>query len=217
MLWADAFVGYASYDGVHDWNDAEHVAHKFIQILKGEPANGYARLPTGGGNTVKITSANPDAAFRVWGQWASARAAEAHPGGAVLIPIPSSSCLAIGQDAKGRALAEAVARYSPGFDVLDALHWNRELLKASKGGPRDVPTLFENLRVLVDLPKRPAILIDDVVTGGGHAIACAQGLRRYGVAVAHVIAAAKTVKAPPAAGLFDIRAWDLEHDPFADW
>lgn len=215
-LWAHCYGGYASYDSAYEWGNDEYRAYKLIQTLKGEAINGYAELRRLNGTWTTITTANPSGAFAVWGEWAAAKVQQLESEGAFLIPVPSSSCLAIGQDAKGRKLAEAVAERAGGFKVKDALHWQEQLLKASKGGPRDVDTLFENLRVLTDLKKRPVILVDDVITGGGHAIACAKALRWAGHKVEHIIAAAHTVKAPPPKGMFAIDAWDLEADPF-DW
>jgi hypothetical protein len=213
-LWAHVYSGYASYGNVHPWHDDEHVAHKFIQILKGEVPSGYAWLPRPNGTKVKITNAQPAGAFEVWGSFAAQKAAQIYPNGAYLIPIPTASCLAIGDDPKGRTLANVVAERLQGFEALDALHWNEQFVKASKGGPRDPDILFGNVQVRTDLEKRPVILIDDVITGGGHAIACARALRWAGHEVRHVIAAAHTVKAPPANGMFNIEAWDLEDDGF---
>lgn len=215
-LWAHVYSGYASYEGAYSWGDEEHVAHKFVQILKGEPANGYAWLPRPDGTNVKISTALSHAAFNAWGTWAAAKAEEIYPtGGALLIPIPSASCLTIGADAKGNALAAAVASRSNGFRAVDGIHWAEQLTKASKGGPRDVETLFKNVRIKTTLEKLPVILIDDVITGGGHATACAKALRYFGHQVEHVIAAARTVKSPPSAGMFKIESWDLEASPFA--
>lgn len=214
-LWAHCYSGYASYENAYSWGNDEHSAHKWVQALKGEPINGYAQLKRPNGQWIKITTAQPAGAFQIWGEWAAERVKALLPAGGLLIPIPSSSCLAIGTDKKGKALADAVAQRAPGFDAVDAIHWDQQFAKASKGGPRDEATLYKNIRVLNDLDKRPVILIDDVVTGGGHAIACAKALRWAGHQVEHVVAAAHTVKSPPAKGMFALEPWDLEADPFA--
>lgn len=216
-LWAHVRGGYASYDGAHQWGDDEHSAHKFVQTLKGEPINGYAHVKRPNGSWVRITTATPAGAFQVWGEWAAAKVQALLPGGGFLIPVPSSSCLAIGADVKGKALADAIATRAPGFATVEALHWAEQLKKAREGGPRDVATLFQNARVLTDLDKRPVILVDDVITGGGHAVACAKALRWAGHDVQHIVAAAHTVKAPPATGMLSIDPWDLEADPFDGW
>ncbi|WP_156347859.1 phosphoribosyltransferase [Sphingomonas sp. Leaf231] len=209
-LSAHVFGGYASYEGEHPWRDPEHVAHKFIQILKGEQANGHAWLPRPSGGTVKISTALATNAFDVWGRWAASVLTGIYPDGASLVPIPSASCVAVGTDAKGRALAEAIVIHAPKFQAVDALHWIEEWPKARNGGPRDPDVLVENVKIGRDLPKRPVVLVDDVITGGGHAVACARTLRSAGYEVDHVIAAARTVKSPPASGMFKIDSWDAE-------
>ncbi len=217
-LWAHVYGGYASYDNAYQWGDAEWAALKFVQILKGQAANGAAMLPRPDGSKVKISNALSHAAFNAWGTWAAARVQSLYPqGGAYLVPIPSSTCLVLGDDEKGTALAKAVATRSAGFQVIDAIHWAEKLQKASKGGPRDARTLLANARARNDLEKRPIVLVDDVITGGGHAMACAQIMRSFGHEVSHVVAAAHTVKSPPTGGLFKIEPWDLEANPFFDF
>ncbi|WP_203311116.1 phosphoribosyltransferase [Sphingomonas beigongshangi] len=214
-LWAHVYGGYASYENAYPWGDGEHVAHKFVQLLKGEVANGYGWLPraTGPGK-LKISTPLRHNAFAAFGEWGGAIANQLYPDGAWLVPVPSSSCLSVGQDPKGRALAAAIAARSASRSV-DALHWHIQLPSARSGGPRDAETLFANVRARTDLAKRPVVLVDDVVTGGGHAIACARALRALGHEVEHVIAGARTVKSPPVGGMFAIADWDLEANPFA--
>lgn len=216
-LTGHVYGGYASYEGGHGWGDHEHVAHKFIQILKGEQANGYAWLPRPNGASVKISTALSERAFQAWGRWAASVATKLLPQGGFLVPIPSSGCTAIGQDEKGRALATAISQHAPAFMVMEALHWAEEWPKARNGGPRDPDILLSNVRVLPNLEKRPVILVDDVITGGGHAIACAKALRSRGHAVEHVIAAARTVKGQPPNGMFNIDSWDLEAPKLLGW
>ncbi|WP_294195895.1 hypothetical protein [uncultured Sphingomonas sp.] len=209
-LTAHVFGGYASYEGEHKWRDPEHVAHKFIQILKGEQANGHAWLPRPSGGTIKISNALANNAFDVWGRWAASVLIGIYPEGATLVPIPSSNCVRVGSDTKGRALAEAIVVHARQFGAVDALHWIEEWPKARNGGPRDPDVLVGNLKIGSGLPKRPVVLVDDVITGGGHAVACARAIRGAGFEVAHVIAAARTVKNPPANGMFKIESWDVE-------
>jgi adenine/guanine phosphoribosyltransferase-like PRPP-binding protein len=111
-------------------------------------------------------------------------------------------------------LAALAAQPDAGYSALQCLHWGEQFQKARDGGPRDVARLYANSRVRDDLPPQRIILIDDVVTGGGHLIACARALRSRGHTVEHAICAAHTVKSPPAQGLWNIEPWDLEADPF---
>lgn len=216
-LTAHVYCGYASYDGGHEWGQSEYDAFKLIHILKGEPIKGYVTLRKPDGQWTRMTTENPAGGFEIWRQWASAKAAEVAPGGAMLVPVPSSSCTGFGGDAKGMRLATEASNPAAGYHPLECLHWHEQFEKASKGGPRDVATLFPNVRVRDDLEPQRIILVDDVVTGGGHLIACARALRAVGHTVEHAICAGRTVKTPPAAGLWTIAPWDLEADPFEDW
>jgi hypothetical protein len=213
-LWVHVHGGYASYEGTpHEWGQAEFDAMKLVQTLKGNAINGYATLKKLDGGWATFRTGTPEGAFDLWGQWAGAKACEILPGGGLLVPVPSSTCLAIGADVKGRKLAEAAQAHAAPFTVTDALHWAVQFAKSAEGGPRDPRVLFENLRVLTQLPKREVVLVDDVVTGGGHLIACARALRWAGHKVEHAICAALTVHAPPSGGMWNIPARDLEAAP----
>lgn len=203
--------GYPSYEGSGaEWGQFEYDAFKLVQTLKGKPINRYATLKTIGGKWVKITTANPEGAFELWGAWSGAKVQELVPDGALLVPIPSADCLAIGADEKGRALANATKAYAPNCEVAEMLHWNQQYAKASEGGPRDYATLFENFRVLTDQPKREVVLIDDVVTGGGHLRAAANVVRWAGHEVRYAVCVARTVSCRPSNGMFAVPPWDAE-------
>lgn len=197
-LMLDVHGGYPSYTYAgEEWGQADFDAFKLVQILKGKPINKYASLKKADGKLVTITTANPGPAFELWGEWAAGVVAAKGLRSGLLVPVPSSTCLELGADPKGARLAKEVADRVPGFSAASMLHWNVEYPKASEGGPRDVPTLYENLRIQDGLPPQQIILIDDVVTTGGHAIACARALRTFGHTVEHVVAVAQTVWTHP--------------------
>lgn len=213
-LWAHVHGGYASYEGTpHNWGQVEYDAYKLVQTLKGNSINGYATMKKVDGKWVTFRTETPEGAFALWGEWAGAKALQIAPAGALLVPVPSSSCLAIGSDEKGRKLAQAVEAYAPGFSLAEALCWAVQFAKSAEGGPRDPDILFKNVRVATHLEKRDVVLIDDVVTSGGHLIACARALRWAGHKVEHALCVAHTVHGPPAGGMFSIPPWDLEADP----
>lgn len=208
-----SYCGYPSYDGMTTWNGSDHDAHMFVQTLKGRAINGYVTLRKPSGPWVTFRTETPQGAFDIWSEWAGGLAQSLLPEGGLLVPVPSSNCLEVGDDAKGRKLAEHVAVRARGFAVAEALTWHEQLQKASEGGPRDPDILFENIRVNTTLPKREVILLDDVSTTGGHMLASAWALRWAGHQVRYAICAASTVKVRPENGIFKINPRDLEADP----
>lgn len=203
--------GYPSYGVVGEaWKTADWDAFKLVQALKGKPIKGYATLKKANGKWIRIEAGACEPAFELFGEWAVTRLQGLGLSGGLLVPIPSSDCLAIGTDAKGQKLAAAIASRVEGFVVGDALHWAEQLPKAADGGPRDVATLYRNVRVRTSLPKVPIVLIDDVVSTGGHLIACAKAMRYFGYTVEHAICAAQTLNTHPEGDMFSIETRDLE-------
>lgn len=209
-LWLHVHGGYPSYAGlgIH-WNDDDWRAYKMVKALKGEPFKGYADVRRPTGQPIRISETNPTGAFRVFGEWGAAKLQQLGLKGGWLVPVPSSTCLALGSDVKGRGLASAIAHRAPGFTVLEALCWGAALQKSSAGGPRDFDTLYANLRIQQKLPAGNIILVDDVITTGGHLLACAAGLRHFGGQVEHALCAAQTVPQQPT-NMFAISSRNLE-------
>jgi hypothetical protein len=208
--------GYPSYADMGEaWNDDDYTAYKFVQALKGHPIKGYATLRRPNGAWTRITAEAPAPAFDHFGEWGAAQVAALGFEEGWLIPTPSSDCLHLDHDPKGRRIAQAIAKRLRGFEVAEALHWDVQLPKASEGGPRDVGTLLDNLRVGNVTPRRPIVLVDDVITSGGHLLACARALRGFGHQVGHAICAAQTVHTHPQNGMFAIADRDLERPMFA--
>lgn len=193
--------GYASYGGA-GWDQWDYDAYKFVQALKGNAPNRYATLKRPDGTWVKITAQDFEPAFVVFGEWAAAKLASLGLANGLLVPVPASSCVAVGTDAKGRKIAQAIADRSAGFTVREAICWDEVLPKASEGGSRDPDSLYPHLRYDTETPNQPIILVDDVSTTASRLIACTRGLRHFGYAVEHAICAAETVHARPTAGMF---------------
>lgn len=209
-LWLHAHGGYPSYEQIGlEWDQWDFDAYKFIQALKGNSVSGYATLQRPNGGWLKIEGENTAAAFQIFGEWGAKVLDDIGLEEGHLVPVPSSTCLELGGDEKGRKLAQAITNVRPNFKVLEALHWHKKLPKSAEGGPRDVPTLLANLRIMQELPEGHLILIDDVVTTGGHLRASASGLRHFGGTVELALCGAQTVNDRPKP-IFAIAPRDLE-------
>src|SRR2546430_1489141 len=75
------------------WRGEDHNSHKFIQAVKEEPLNQYARVPVCGVRR-KLQNSNRDSAFEWFGDIAAEYIAKKHKKRPLaLAPIPSSGCV----------------------------------------------------------------------------------------------------------------------------
>ena len=208
--------GYPSYAGSGEaWNDADYEAMKLVKALKGLPFKGYASLLTPTGALVTVRENDTVGAFRIFGEWAAAKLAELGVADGVLMAVPSSSCIGMGTDAKGQKLVEAIRQRSTAFQPIDGLWWKEEFNKSAKGGTRNSAALEANL-VVREGPTSKVVLVDDVVSSGGHLLACARALRAKGHTVEHALCAAQTVNTHPG-NIWKIESRDLEACDNLSW
>ena len=170
-----------------NWRPADHDAHKFIDAIKDRPINGFAYIPV----PDNWCSFDDNTRHRVVG-WFADMVAEYfktdpilhHP--ATLVPVPNS-CADVNFRCPTRTavLANAIAnRLGAGWRCRDVLRWRKLLPAANEnGGTRDPAGLYRNLAFVESLDFDRAILVDDVVSSGGHLRACSAKLRVEGCEV----------------------------------
>jgi hypothetical protein len=167
------------------WRARDHDAHDFVMAVKAKPINGFAQIPCRG-EAHRIDDSNRDLALALFARMVADSAAEhelASP--CVLVPVPNSRCQLESQTPP-RTLEQAqalAAELGTGAIVVDALRWSEPLASASAAsGMRDPQRLFDKLRVIGMFPERRLgyVLVDDVLTSGGHLRACAAMLRAHG-------------------------------------
>ena len=99
-----------------------------------------------------------------------------------IVPVPNSGTTARSRSFRSLELAERIAGMSNSRLVaLGALRWKQRLTPAHEGGPRDPALLLDNL-VMTKPPEAPVVLFDDVLTTGGHMVACYRRLMAEGIA-----------------------------------
>lgn len=206
----------------------DHDAHDFIKALKDKHFNGYAQVPVCGG-LHRLTDDNASEAVQWFGKMAVAYLLEKKiKGPFVIIPVPNSSSL-VDSTAKPRTrkLARAIAEQLAKGDhiVLDCLRFRKNQGSAnSEGGPREAARIYKNLTTLrgdiaefqrrvEDRENYYVLLVDDVITSGGHLRACAARLKKIGLEVDLIICGGKTVY-DQSRGAFEIHEEELdEYEP----
>ncbi len=196
---------YLTADNV-PWRGLDYDAHDFVHAVKAHPFEGYVQLMSRG-RTYRISSTNCDIALTIFGHMvADAGITHGFTGPLALVPVPNSkndvaslSSRSAGAAPRTRAQAEAlVHELSGGASVADVLRWSEPLPSASSGGgSRDPQELYEKLRVVGALPDQHAriVLVDDVLTSGGHLQACAAMLRHRGADVVLAVVAGRSDRA----------------------
>lgn len=178
------------------WRSDDWYSHKFVHAIKGHELNGYAYIPVLG-NVRRLNNANRDSAIDWFAEMVGdyfARKKIVPPFG--LIPIPNSKCTkSSSTKPQTLRLARAIAkRIGEGVEVEDCLRWKKDLGSASsEGGPRDAGVLYDNCAVIDELDEDiPYILVDDVLTSGGHLQACAARVRNVDAEVSLAVCAGRT-------------------------
>jgi len=94
--------------------------------------------------------------------------------------------------------------------VRDVLRWKKEYASARSGGTRDPLILYNNLKITKPGSwKLPVILVDDVLTSGGHLMACTAILRENGARVDLAVCAGRTVQESPR-NPFEVQVEEVE-------
>ena len=175
------------------WRGQDYDAHDFIHALKGREFNGYAQIPVSG-KSKRLDNTNLDKAIDWFGVMVADYLEEKgiqNP--ASLVPVPNSDSVVNAGSPRTACLARAIAkRLTSDTQVADVLRFERKVPSANQqGGTRDPEELYKRLVVTGDISGSPCVLVDDVLTSGGHLRACAARLRRAGAKVSMAFCAGR--------------------------
>jgi hypothetical protein len=143
------------------------------KAVKGlELGNGYTDVQIDG-KRCRIVNSNKDDAIPWFAGWAGAKIAELGSQPKILIPVPSSKTIvSSSEEFRTMKLAQAVAARVQGATAISALRFiEARPSSREEGGSRDPAVLYPNLTIARALPEGQIILIDDIMTSGGHFIA----------------------------------------------
>lgn len=206
--------GYRSRNEEWDerWTDADYRARNLVKGVKHEPFRGYSEWKVRATNqSVRLdaTPAGQAVALRV----ATSKLLDlfnvAGVAAGTLIPVPSSQTVAPGFDFTGARLARAVAGLLPAIVAAPVLHFDQPQPRAREGGARRWQDVLPHLRGNVAGLDAPVVLLDDVMTSGGHLRACARYLAARGFEVSDAFVVGRTVWQRPAS-MFQMPSETLE-------
>jgi predicted amidophosphoribosyltransferase len=214
---------------------------KFVRALKAEPFNQYAKVPLRGA-TKYLTMDNRDEALTWAGEMLSTELDRVFGERAqiLLVPVPGSKCTTPDHVEASRvyqiATTAASCMFSRSSGRRPMLWWNQEMASAHRGGGQRSSSqlaphyVIENIRLAQQI-----VLIDDVLTTGGHLCAAAARLRAAGFDVSDTAFAVARTCWPdsddnirkPSETPFSVATVDIvedgddpdpygDHDPFDD-
>ena len=163
--------------------DRDYTSQMVVKAVKGRDPGGRPRSLNFGGKSYAFGPKAPGQAIDLWTAWAAGKLKSmVRRGPVALVPVPNSTAVhGTSPDFPTAALAGQVAQaIGPRVAVATELWWDQEMERASDGGPRYAQDLFPHLVAEVSSAPGPRILLDDVLTSGGHLKACAAKLREAG-------------------------------------
>ncbi len=197
-----------------DWRPKDYDIRNLVKALKGEEFKGYSEISIHG-KAYRFTAKDTDPAYALWAAWASTVLRHLKLGKVILVPVPSSSQVRFGQMTPPVRMATKLSAVAPDVAIVGNYlrHETKQPKSHTEGGSRDPSTIEAALVCHVTDASLPIVLIDDVVTSGGHLIAAARTLRQNGAKVEHALVAGRA-KREAVTDPFKPEPEDLEADPF---
>jgi hypothetical protein len=217
-VWSIVYYLTTAGEGGPIWRSQDWLSNRIIKSIKGESFQGYVDLAFQNGTTLRFDDRNKDELVQIVCKTVARRVASLVLGHFTIVPIPNSSAaLSSKQPFRTEELARQIAKcIGVRVNVSAALRWKKALLSAHKGGPRDPDVLLDNLQLGVK-PSGPIVVFDDIMTTGGHMVACGRCLADAGLLpVKGIVVGRATGEQQPVMVEWREEELQIEAKPF-DW
>jgi len=168
---------------VADMRKVDYDATLLVKAVKGLPLNpnSYSWVSIDG-RQVKITEATKDQAMDWFAKWAADYINSLGKHRKVIVPVPSSKTTRKSPPTFRTAeIAQKIVARSINPRLFPSLRFKKEMPNSrEEGGTREAHELYPEMVLLEQLPDGELILLDDVLTGGGHLRAAAWKLEDSG-------------------------------------
>ena len=179
-----------------DWEQTHWRARNLVKGVKHEPFRGYSdwtARQTGAQHRQYSDAAGQRFALMIAGSKLVGLMEAAGITAATIVPVPSSQTIAPGGDFTGARLCRAIQGRRPALVAAPVLHFDAPQPKAHDGGgERRWNLILPHLRGGAGLTG-PIVLVDDVMTLGGHLRACRRFPHAQGHQVDHAFVIGRTV------------------------
>lgn len=183
---------------VEKMRDRDYTSLSIAKSVKGRDPGGVNKSIRLGGKVFNFGPGSPDGAVDLWTAWAARTitgAMDPPDGQLAIIPVPNShATVGSSDDFRTWELARRIAeQFGDNVTALDELRWTEVMPKASEGGPRQAYELYPKLHCELKADATiDRILIDDVMTSGGHLQASAARIQNAGASVEAALVCGRT-------------------------
>ena len=194
------------------WTDAHYRARNLVLGIKREPFRGSSEWVSKNRDKKWLIANTPEgqaAALEFGSYLLASKLMGADIKAAHIVPVPSSQHITLGEDFTGNRIADALHKLHGPYESKPILHFNSPQPRSRAGGSRRPSDIIPHLRSGSLVGLENVILLDDVMTSGGHLRACARYLRNQGVNVAGAIVIGRTVWEKPD-NMFKMPSEDLD-------
>jgi hypothetical protein len=172
-------------------------AKKFVSAIKGEAVNGYASVPVpiDGARRRSLKEGNKDDVLKWFPEMVLHKFLfDSEPMALLLIPPHDATSAKDVTKARMWACLDALEAKIEASVAWPGLWWKNAEASARKGGSRS-PATIRSRCVIGKLPRgvKQVLLVDDVVTSGGHLLGVAAALRDAGLEPVAGICVGRTV------------------------